>query len=287
LQNILEKKRVLITGHLGFVGSAVTRNLRAAGYDVWGIDKRTDNNDQSLVANLLDSQQTSEAISKLHGVHVIIHMAALAHAEKPPPNYSVFDFNVSITKNIIDSLRESMPHMIFLSSVAVYGEDDRPLPVRVDATLRPATEYGHSKLACEELVLNSHLIKYDILRMAPVYDNKHLQDVSKRVYFPGLRGIKMRILPKPYYSLCHVDRIGDVIQKCILRGDSDGRILHVADPDNYNQHELVKWFKGITIPFPEIFARPLYLLGRMIPGTKGYAIRCLFSKLFLSNTYVV
>lgn len=278
---------MLITGHLGFVGSVVTRNLRAADYDVWGIDRRTDNNDQSLVANLLDFQQTSEAISKIHGVNVIIHMAALAHGEKPPPNYSIFDFNVSITKNIIDSLGETMPHMIFLSSVAVYGEDDRPLPVSVDATPRPATEYGHSKLVCEKIVLNSHLTKCDILRMAPVYDNKHLQDVSKRVYFPGLRGIKMRILPQPYYSLCHVNRIGDVIQECILRNGSDARILHIADPDPYMQHELIKWFKGITIPFPVIFARPLYLLGRMISGAKGYAIRCLFSKLFQSNVYVV
>ena len=287
MRKIIEKKRVLITGHLGFVGSVVARNLRAAGYDVWGIDRRTDNNDQSLVANLLDSQQTSEAISKIHDVHVLIHMAALAHGEKPPPNYSIFDFNVSITKNIIDSIGETMPHMIFLSSVAVYGEDDRPLPVSVDATPRPATEYGHSKLVCENLVLNSHLTKCDILRMAPVYDNKHLQDVSKRVYLPGLRRIKMRISPQPYYSLCHVNRIGDVIQECILRSGSDGRILHVADTDPYIQHELVKWFKGITIPFPVIFARPLYLLGRMIPGAKGYAIRCLFSKLFLSNVYVV
>jgi nucleoside-diphosphate-sugar epimerase len=177
--------------------------------------------------------------------------------------------------------------MIFLSSVAVYGEDDRPLPVSVDATPRPATEYGHSKLVCEKMVSNSHLTKCDILRMAPVYDNKHLQDVSKRVYFPGLRGIKMRIFPQPYYSLCHVNLVGDVIQKCILRSCFGGRILHVADHDPYSQHELVKWFKGITIPFPMIFARPLYLLGRMIPGAKGYAIRCLFSKLFLSNTYVV
>ena len=287
MRKIVEKKRVLITGHLGFVGSVVTRKLRAAGYDVWGIDRRTDNNDQSLVANLLDSQQTKEAISKIHGVHVLIHMAALAHGEKPPPNYSIFDFNVIITKNVIDSIGVIMPHMIFLSSVAVYGEDDRPLTVSVDATPRPATEYGHSKLVCEKLVLNSHLTKCDILRMAPVYDNKHLQDVSKRVYLPGLRGIKMRISPPPYYSLCHVDLIGNAIQGCILRGGSDRRILHLADPNPHSQHELVKWFKGITIPFPVIFSRPLYLLGRMIPGAKGYAIRCLFSKLFQSNVYVV
>jgi hypothetical protein len=123
--------------------------------------------------------------------------------------------------------------------------------------------------------------------MAPVYDIKHLKDVSKRVYFPGLRRFKMRILPPPYYSLCNVDHIGDVIQECMLRSDFGGRVLNVADIEPYCQHELVKWFKGITIPFPMIFARPLYLLGRLIPGAKGYAIRCLFSKLFLSNTYVV
>jgi len=284
---MIEKKRVLITGHLGFIGSIVAKNLRAAGYDVWGIDRREDGNDQSLVANLLDFQQTSEIISKVPSVHVLIHMAALAHEEKPSPNYSIFDFNVSITKNIIDSIGEKIPHMIFMSSVAVYGEDDRPLPVSVDVTPRPSNEYGRSKLVCENLVLNSKLTKYDILRMAPVFDDKHLRDVSKRVYFPGLRGIKIRMLPPPYYSLCHVNRIGGIIKECILRSGSGGRILHIVDPYPYSQNELIKWFKGITIPFPVIFARPLYLLGRMIPGAKGYAIRCLFSKLFLSNVYDV
>lgn len=287
MRKIVEKKRVLITGHLGFVGSVVTRNLRAAGYNVWGIDRRSDNNDQSLVANLLDSQQTSKAISKIQDVHVLIHMAALAHGEKPPPNYSIFDSNVSITKNIIAGIGELIPHMIFLSSVAVYGEDDRPQPVSVDATPRPATAYGHSKLESENIMFSSHLIKCDVLRMAPVYDKQHLQDVAKRVYFPGMRGIKMRLLPTPYYSLCHVERVANMIQECILEGNPGQRIIHVADPVPYSQHQLLEWFEGVSIPFPVMLARPMYLLGKMTLGTKGYAIRCLFSKLFLSNIYAM
>lgn len=286
MKNMLEKKKIVITGHLGFVGSVVARNLRAAGYDVWGIDKRTDNDDKTLVTNLLDFKETRDSISKIHGVDVLIHMAALAHGEKPPLNYSIFDFNVNITENVIKTLTQKIPHMILLSSVAVYGEDDRSWPVRVDATTRPATEYGRSKLACEDLILNAHFKKYDILRMAPVYDNMHLKDVSKRVYFPASRVIKMRISPAPYYSLCHVEHVCDVIQNCILRNGSGGQMLNVADPIPYSQNELVKWFKkGVTMPLPLKFARPLFFLGRLIPGEKGYALRCLFSKLFFSNTY--
>lgn len=284
----VEKRKILVTGHLGFIGSAVVRNLRAAGHDVWGIDKRGDSDDRSLAADLLDSRETGEAISRIGSdIQVVIHMAALAHGEKPPSNWSMFDFNVTITRNMIDGVRHMKPHIIFLSSVAVYGEDDRPGPVGVNTVPRPASEYGLSKLVCEKLVSDSRMTKYDILRIAPVYDSTHLQDVSKRVYLPGVRGIKMRILPQPYHSLCHIDLVGDVIRDCVLRADSGERILNVADPLPHPQHDLVEWFKGITIPFPTGFALPLYLGGKMIPGAKGYAIRCLFSKLFRSNVYTV
>jgi len=281
-----ERKRVLITGHLGFIGRVITRHLRAANHDVWGIDRIPGNDDQSFVADLLDSQRTSKLMSDIPDFQVLIHMAALAHRQKPPPSYSMLDVNFSITKNIISSLGQRMPHLIFLSSIAVYGEDERPQPVCVHAKPRPATEYGQSKLVCENLIFTSHLVKCDILRLAPVYDKQYLQDVAKRVYFPGLRGIKMRLVPPPYYSLCHVDRVAEMIKECISESSLGRRVLHVADPEPYSQHQLLEWFEGIEIAFPVIFARPIYMLGKMIPGSKGYAIRCLFSKLFLSNMYV-
>jgi nucleoside-diphosphate-sugar epimerase len=283
-----EKKRILITGHLGFIGSVVARNLRMIGYDIWGIDRSADNSDRSLAADLLDPRQTNEVMANIPDFQVLIHTAALAHGEKPLAGHSIYDVNVTMTKNIMASLGKRLPHIIFLSSVAVYGEDKQSQPVVcANATLRPATAYGHGKLESEKIILSSHLLKCDILRMAPVYDEQHLQDVGKRVYFPGMQGIKMRLSPPPFYSLCHVGRVVSKIQECILDGNSGRRIIHVADPAPYNQHQILGWFKGITIPFPVFFARPMYLLGTIIPGAKGYAIRCLFSKLFLSNVYKV
>jgi len=282
-----EKKRVLVTGHLGFIGQIAVRNLRAAGYDVLGMDISSDNTCNSVAVNLLDPAQIAKAMSAMPDFQVLIHMAALAHNQKPPAGYSLYDANIKMTENIVSSVENRKPHIIFLSSVAVYGEDGRPRIVCVDSAPRPATAYGQSKLESERIILASGSNNCDILRAAPVYDEQHLEDVAKRVYFPAMRGVKMRLFPPPYYSLCHVNRLVGKILECVSKGGSNRQIMNVADPVPYSQHQLLEWFDGITIPFPVICASPLYLLAKMIPGSKGYAFRCLFSKLFVSNIYDV
>ena len=109
---------------------------------------------------------------------ILIHTAALAHEKNSDEKY-IFDKNVKMVRNIINILSKRIIKLIFLSSVSVYGEDGNKSKIKVSHSLKPYNLYGKSKVKCEELIINSDLKEYRILRLAPVYDKNNLKDVKK------------------------------------------------------------------------------------------------------------
>jgi nucleoside-diphosphate-sugar epimerase len=282
----LPMQRVLITGCQGFIGQACSRALREAGYDVWGLDLMPPKGPQTFRADLQKLEETRKAIAAAPSFSVLIHTAALAHGQRPPRGESCFSANTSMTENLLRALGQHDPRLIFLSSVAVYGEDRRANPVTVRDPARPATEYGRSKLRCEEHIRVSHLTHCDVLRLAPVYDSDHLKDVRKRVYLPGLPVVKICWKPVPQYSLCHVNTVCEAVLSLLRQKPRGRRVFNVADPVPYKQTELVSWFPGRAISLWSGLLRPLYWSSFLLPATGGYAIRCLYCKLFQSNIYL-
>jgi nucleoside-diphosphate-sugar epimerase len=188
---------------------------------------------------------------------------------------------------LLAALKKQDPHIIFLSSVAVYGEAGRRGMISPDATRHPSSDYGHSKSLCEQSLLSLPFTRCDILRLTPVYDSAHLKDVRKRVFAPVVKNMKIRMMPAPRYSLCHVETLVKTILG-ILQHPADGRrIRNVADARPYSQNELSAWFPGRAWPLPTLLFEPLYALCHFLPPSFGYKIRCLYCKLFRSNVYDV
>lgn len=276
-------KRIVITGSGGFIGRALTPALSRVG-EVWGIDQRSDPEGRTVRADLCDARETRDAIERVSPFDVLIHLAALAHGQRPQPPETAFTVNTRITRNILSAIDGRCGHVVFFSSVAVYGEDRPDTPVDVSADLRPATEYGRSKQVCEALLLESPLPHVDILRLAPVYDRDHLRDVRKRVFVPGLP-VKIRLLPAPDYSLCHIDTVTGVVAEVIRRGPAGRQVRNVADAAPYSQHAIADWFPGGSVPVPLALTLPIYWAAKRLPGRPGYKLRCLYAKLFRSNVY--
>ena len=276
---------VLITGCEGFIGKALSQALTDAGHRVWGVDRTCPEGGQTLRADLLDMEQTRRALAAIPQISVVVHTAALAHGQRPPSGHSRSSFNVTITSNILDALRGRDPRFLFLSSVAVYGEDGRTDPIGVDASLRPATDYGRGKKMCEELLLKSELTYCDILRLAPVYDATHTKDLRKRVSLPGLSSIKLDLTPEPTYSLCHIDTLSQIVVKYLSQPPHVRRIVNVVDPVSYAQHQIASWFPGMAIALHESLVRPFYYMTYLLPPKLGYSLRCTYWKLMKSNIY--
>jgi nucleoside-diphosphate-sugar epimerase len=280
---LADKPRILITGSRGFIGNALFHALSGSGFDVVGICRCGPEDNRAIQADLLDPDQTRKAIDQVAPVSVLIHSAALAHAKSKESRSPAPSANLVMTRNLLQAFAERVPRIIFLSSVAVFGEAGRNAPVSVVDEPHPATEYGKSKLASEQLLISSRALNLEILRLAPVFDSDHMMDIRKRVFFPGSKNVKFEFRPAPRYSFCGLET---VIQKVVslLSENAPGRRLHmVADPDPYSQDQVAAWFEGRTVLVPTQLTRPIYWLLCLAP--RAYRARCLYWKLIRSNIY--
>jgi len=277
--------RIVITGSRGVIGKALGNALGARGYDVVGIDLLGDSGSKTCQANLLDYEDTRRAVRAVLPFSALVHTAALAHGQAPPRGESVININTKMTENVVKVVEEENCRFVFLSSVSVYGEDGRLNAVEVDDELRPSTDYGQSKRASELIILESSVANCDILRLAPVFDSTYMVNARARACLPGLSTIKLRLFPSPRHSLCSLDTVVQTVCDLLSRPPRGRQIMNVCDPQPFDQHDIVSWFPGLSVPVPVFIFRPFYWGSLLLPSDSGYRLRCLYWKLLRSNVY--
>jgi nucleoside-diphosphate-sugar epimerase len=280
----MSEPTIVLTGGNGFLGARLTRALEQSGCVVWNVSRRAIGF-RSVAADLLDLEAAHRAFTALPEFSILIHLAAIAHGQSTPRGETARSANGKMLKHVLSALRGRQPHFIFLSSVAVFGEDGRRGPICATDELRPATDYGAGKREDELQSLSTSLPDVDIVRLAPVFDDAHRQDVRKRVVFPGTN-IRMRLVPPPRHSLCQGETIDRAIVALAQRGRAGRRLHVVADAEPYSQATLHAWFTGSTVTVRHSLIRPLWALLRLMPGRLGYRLRCLYWKLFESNVFI-
>jgi len=147
--------RVLVTGAAGFTGTRMMAFLAAQrGITPVGLIRRhipeTGNDGSFVTADLLDSDALHETVTKIRP-DAVIHLAGLTRGT---PNV-LQATNVTGTENLLDAVVSVNPdcRILVISSSAVYGYAG-DLPIPETAPLQPVSDYGISKVAQENLVLN-------------------------------------------------------------------------------------------------------------------------------------
>ena len=163
------KKRIIILGCRGFIGSMLLKKFSAdKQYEVVGFS--------SQECDLLSSASTQRALGRLKKDDVVIMASAITRLKEN--TFEAMMKNIQMVENITRVLVDRrVSQFIYLSTIDVFGSlernsNARNFKINEDCELAPDEYYGLSKMSCE-LLLKKHLagggIHLAILRFPGVY----------------------------------------------------------------------------------------------------------------------
>ena len=162
------KKRILVTGGTGFIGSHTVVELQNSGYEVVIVDNLSNSNADMVdgIEKITGTRPAFEKVDccdmpaleavfiKYPNIKGIIHFAASkAVGESVQKPLLYYRNNIVSLVNILELMpKYDVKGIIFSSSCTVYGEPDNP-PVTEETPIKPAlSPYGNTKQINEEIV---------------------------------------------------------------------------------------------------------------------------------------
>ena len=182
------RKKILVTGGTGYIGSHTTVELIEQGFEpiiidnlynseaivVDRIQKITGVKPHLEVFDLCDREKLDRFIQKNNDILAVIHFAAYkAVGESVNKPLEYYRNNLLSLINLLDVMkRHGIPSLVFSSSCTVYGQPEK-LPVSEDAPLQPATSpYGNTKQIGESIIRDTTV------------SDKNLKAISLRYFNP-------------------------------------------------------------------------------------------------------
>jgi nucleoside-diphosphate-sugar epimerase len=167
---------MLVTGHLGYIGTVLVPTLLERGHDVVGMDsdlfaRCTFGGKITEVPNIkTDIRDTT--IADLRGFDTVMHLAALSNDPLGSFKPDVTDeINHQAAVRLGQLAREAgVRHFIFSSTCSNYGVAG-DASIDEDATLNPYTPYARAKVAAERglLPLNDDRMAVTLMRSATAF----------------------------------------------------------------------------------------------------------------------
>ncbi len=153
-----QKKRILVTGGAGYIGSNTVLQLADAGYEVVVVDNLSYGRREAVdprILRVFDLHDTEAlvALFQAEPCDAVIHFAAfisVGESMKLPEIY--FDNNVGASLSLFTAmLRTGVKHLVFSSTAAVYGLPESS-PISEDLPYAPINPYGESKVMVEKIL---------------------------------------------------------------------------------------------------------------------------------------
>ena len=247
--------KVLVTGHHGYIGSALVPVLVDAGHDVVGLDaffyegcdlRRGDPGSPSMPLDVRDV-----SAEDFEGADAVVHLAALSNdplgALSPELTHEI---NCAGTLHVARCAREAgVERFIFSSSCSMYGAAAEGA-VDESAPLQPLTAYAESKVRAEEGLreLAGDEFSPVLMRNATAYGvspRLRLDLVVNNLAAWAFTTGKVRILSDgtPWRPLVHVQDIARATVR-FLEAPAEvvrGEAFNVgADRENYQVRDLAE-----------------------------------------------
>jgi len=181
------KKKILVTGGTGYIGSHTSVELIENGFDVVIIDNLYNSEAEVVdrihkitgvkpvleVFDLCDQEKLDGFFSKNKDIAAVIHFAAykaVGESVNKPLDY--YRNNLLSLVNLLGAMKKyGIPDLVFSSSCTVYGQPEK-LPVTEDAPLQPATSpYGNTKQIGEAIIRDTTVSDKNIKAISLRYFN--------------------------------------------------------------------------------------------------------------------
>lgn len=163
----LSKKKILVTGADGFIGSHLVEHLVSLGFDVrafvlynsfntWGwLDHASPEVRRSIEVVAGDIRDPYGVKAAMRGCDVVLHLAALIaipYSYHSPDTY--VDTNVKGTLNIVQAARElDIERVIHTSTSEVYGTA-LFVPITEEHPLQGQSPYSASKIGADQIAMS-------------------------------------------------------------------------------------------------------------------------------------
>ncbi len=225
------KKKILVTGCAGFIGSNLVDFYLEKKYSIIGIDNLSTGK-IIFIKNALKNKKFTfyrcdllnlKKIEKyFKNIELVIHLSANADVRFGPTHPKKdLEQNLLVTSNVLEAMRlNNVKKIVFSSTGSVYGEAaEFPTPENSQFPIQTSL-YGASKLASEAIIsayVESFKIQAWIFRfvsvLGPRYSHGHVIDFYKKIIkFKSIHVLGNGLQKKSYI---HVKDCVDAIYKSL------------------------------------------------------------------------
>lgn len=160
------KKKILVTGGAGYIGSHTTLQLIDNGFDVSVVDNLSNSSEESLIrvekitkkklhfyqCDLRDEKLLDNVFAS-NKFDSVIHFAGLkAVGESVAKPLLYYDNNINGSIVLLKLMQKyNVTKLVFSSSATVYGDPEEVL-ITEKLPVRPINPYGHTKAVIEQII---------------------------------------------------------------------------------------------------------------------------------------
>ena len=263
------RRRILITGAAGYIGSQVARRL-SQDHHVVGVDIRADDSaDFPFYEMDIRNPDLGRLLSE-HDIQQVVHLAAVL--EDSGDRARDFDIDVNGTRNVLDAcVAAGVEQLVVTSSGAAYGyHPDNPAWLDEDDALRGNPEFPYSDHKRQvETVLAEYrqthpALKQLVLRPGTVLGANTRNLITRLFEKPRL--VAVAGSPSPFVFIWDQDVVA-IIQKGVLEGKA-GR-YNLAGDGALSIHELGRLLDKPVVSVPAGLIRAALWIGNRL-GLTNY-----------------
>ena len=255
--------KILVTGHLGYIGSVLEPLLLRAGHEVFGLDSglfrasRFQEWRSGVPCWAVDVRDVRP--EHLRDAEAVVHLAGFSNDPlgdlAPEVTHQV---NHAASSRLASLARDAgVRRFVFASTCSVYGAAGDTAVDELSAT-RPVTPYAAAKLAAERDIraLQGEHFETVCLRFATAYGDSpmlrfDLVANNLTAWALTTRQVRLKSDGKAWRPLVHVAAIAEAIA-CALREDRDlisGEIVNIGDPRG--NHRVIDIASAVARAVPE------------------------------------